>query len=153
MVSVDAVADYILGKINMDEGDSITNLKLQKVVYYCQAWHMALYDEPLFSERVEAWTHGPAVHSLYVRFKKYGCQAIDTSDIVTDPTVALDDRSRGHIDEVWDSYGHLSGSELRDLTHHEIPWQKARGKIPAGTPCNNQIDLEEMREFYTAQMQ
>lgn len=152
MATVDAVADYLLGKINMDEGDSITNLKLQKLVYYCQAWHMALYGEPLFDEPVEAWTHGPAVYSLYRRFRDYGPQAIDTGQLLSDPATDLSDHDRAHIDEVWEAYGHLSGSQLRDLSHEERPWQNARAGVPAGEPCRNAIDLEDMRDFYAAQI-
>jgi uncharacterized phage-associated protein len=148
MASVDAVADYILGKIVMDEGDSITNLKLQKIVYYCQAWSLALLNDRLFDEEIEAWVHGPAVMSLYQRFKDYGNKAIDTADTITDPMVDLDEAERLLIDDVWESYGPLSGAQLRNLTHSETPWKNARGGCGEYDSCRNAISETDMRDFY-----
>ena len=148
MASVDAVADYILGKIVMDEGDSITNLKLQKIVYYCQAWSLAIHGDRLFDDEIEAWVHGPAVMSLYQRFKDYGNQAIDVALAVTDPMLELDDQQRELIDDVWDAYGPLSGMQLRRMTHKEDPWRNARGDCGAYDSCRNAISETDMRDFY-----
>lgn len=153
MASVDAVADYILGKIVMDEGDSITNLKLQKIVYYCQAWSLAIYDGPLFDDEIEAWVHGPAVMSLYQRFKDYGNQAIDTSRTVTHPMVDLDDQQRDLIDQVWDSYGPLSGMQLRRMTHREDPWKNARGDCGEYDSCRTAICETDMRDYYRRRLE
>jgi uncharacterized phage-associated protein len=152
MAGVHAVADYVLGKINMDEGDSITNLKLQKIVYYCQGWHLALYDRPLFSEPIEAWVHGPAIPVLYQRFKGYGYKAIDTSKIDTDPLAELDSEARELIDEVWDKYGPLSGSELRTLSHSEAPWRQAREGYADDESCTIQISHDSMRDYYRSKL-
>jgi len=153
MASVDAVADYILGKIVMDEGDSITNLKLQKIVYYCQAWSLALLDERLFDDEIEAWVHGPAVMNLYQRFKDSGNQAIDTASTITDPLVDLSSQERALIDDVWESYGPLSGAQLRNLTHSEAPWQKARGSCGEFDHCRTAISETEMRDFYRSRLE
>ena len=64
-------AKYFLAQASEDAGDLISNLKLQKLVYYAQGFHLALYDEPLFLEAIEAWTHGPVVPDLYRHYKKY----------------------------------------------------------------------------------
>lgn len=152
MASVEAVADYVLGKIVTDEGDSITNLKLQKIVYYCQAWNLAIHDEPLFDEPIEAWVHGPAVLSLYRRFKDGGDLAIDTSDVGTDPLEELSDRDRSLIDEVWNTYGPLSGSQLRNLTHQEAPWRNARGACGEYDRCSQAIDHDTMRSYYRSRL-
>ena len=58
------VADYFLYKANKEK-KPITNKKLQKLVYYAQAWSLVLNNKKLFSEPIEAWVHGPAVRSLY----------------------------------------------------------------------------------------
>lgn len=152
MVSVNAVADYILTKVDAGDGDSITHLKLQKLVYYCQAWYLAYYDEPLFDARIEAWAHGPAVWDLWQRFKAYGWQALNPSKLVTDPFADLDERQRDMIDEVWAAYGSLSGSDLRALTHSEAPWAAAYGNRAPGEACDTEIPRETMRAFYKAQM-
>src|SRR5689334_14747494 len=80
LLSCDTVADFFLLQVDDLAGDTISNLKLQKLCYYAQAWSLALDGKPLFGERIEAWAHGPAIPALYGRFKKYGFQAIETSD-------------------------------------------------------------------------
>ena len=148
MASVQAVADYILGKIDPEAGDSITNLKLQKLVYYVQAWHLALKDTPAFHEPVEAWAHGPVVRPLYARFADYGWQAVDPTHRETDPDHALSKGTRELIDEVWEVYGDYSGSELEALTHSEDPWKEVYGDRPVGARCNDAIPHDLMRSYY-----
>lgn len=146
--SVHSVADYILGKIDAEAGDSITNLKLQKIAYYVQAWHLALLGKPAFNERVEAWAHGPVVRNLYARFADYGWQAIDPTDTEGDPQADLPEETRDLIDEVWRVYGDFSGSELEALTHSEDPWRSTYGDRPPGTRCEDVIPLDLMQEYY-----
>lgn len=62
------VADYVIAFL-AEHGDPTTNLKLQKLLYYSQAWYLALYDLPLFDDRIEAWVHGPVVPPVYGAFK------------------------------------------------------------------------------------
>jgi uncharacterized phage-associated protein len=66
------IAVWFLGAIDRRAGDGITHLKLQKLVYYAQAWSLALLDRPLFDEEVEAWAHGPVVETVFQRFKDAG---------------------------------------------------------------------------------
>ena len=148
MVSVDAVADYILAKVDRGEGDSITHLKLQKLIYYCQAWYLAFYDKPLFDEPIQAWAHGPVVPVLWHRFKHYGWQAIDPEKLATNPLAELDERARDMIDEVWATYGSLSGSELRRLTHKEPPWKDAYGDRAPGEACYEEIPRKAMAAYF-----
>jgi uncharacterized phage-associated protein len=147
-LSCDIVADYFLLQVDALAGDTISNLKLQKLCYYAQAWSLALDDRPLFAEGIEAWAHGPAIPKLYRRFKKYGSQAIDPFDMATDPIRDLHPDHKGRLDEVWSLYGRLSGTQLRNLTHAERPWIDARGDTPPGENCTAEITHESMRAFY-----
>ena len=105
MASVHAVADYILGKVVAEEGASITNSRLQKVVYLCQARNLAAFGEPLVDEHVKPWIYGPTVLGLEMRFRDYGDFPIDPSDIRTDPSAgALGPRPRPDrraVGELW----------------------------------------------------
>jgi uncharacterized phage-associated protein len=123
MASADAVADYILSKVASCEGSQISTRKLQMVAYYCQNHSIALYKEPLFDESVGTWIHGPAVWSLHWRFGGYGNSVIDTSDVRTDPLRELSVRDRAVIDEVWETCGALSESQLRNLNQQEALWR------------------------------
>lgn len=63
------VAKWFLSRVDRDSGDSITHLKLQKLVYYAQAWNLAHFGEPLFDEELKAWTHGPVAPSVWHEYK------------------------------------------------------------------------------------
>jgi uncharacterized phage-associated protein len=106
MLSSHGVAKYFLSLADEDAGDLISSLKLQKLVYYAQGFHLALYGTALFPEEVEAWPHGPVVLSLYNAYKKYGSNAIPIpSDVdfrVYDP------QSRELLDEVYQVHGQFS---------------------------------------------
>lgn len=152
LLSCDIVADYFLIHVDAQAGDTISNLKLQKLCYYAQAWSLALDDQPLFAERVEAWARGPAIPKLYRRFKKYGWQAIDPTDIITDPVRDLHVDHKARPDGVWKRYGHFTGTQLEHLTHCERPWIDARGNTPPGEKCTEEITHDSMRAFYRRQV-
>jgi len=120
MVSVFDVAKYFLTLNDEEVGELISNLKLQKLVYYAQGFHLAIMDEPLFADTIEAWAHGPVVPSLYHEYKGYGSQAIPApvtfdADIMTEETREL-------LDEVYNVFGQFSAWKLRNMTHEEPPW-------------------------------
>lgn len=144
VTSANKVADYILCKIH-EYGDLITNLKLQKLVYYAQAWFLALYDEPLFPERLEAWIHGPTQPDLYRRFKDSRWNPISENP---DCPQFDDSRVQPHLDEILDVYGDLTTHHLERLTHQEAPWKIARNGLPLDVESTAEISHEDMRSFY-----
>jgi len=139
------IADYIIA-YSHEHGDPVSNLKLQKLLYYAQAWFLALYDERLFDERIEAWVHGPAVPPVYRQYKTWAWQPIAENPDYPD----LDKTIVEHLDEVLDVYGDLTGPQLHKLTHSEDPWKNARGDLPLDQPSSNPISDDDMREFYRA---
>lgn len=131
-------------------GDCLTNLKLQKLLYYAQAWHLALYDDPLFDETLEAWVHGPVVPSVYHEYKSFGWQPI-----YLDPAryaIALPEDVAEHLAEIYRVYGGYTGHQLELLSHNETPWQAARGDLAMDKPCSNPIGLDLMRDYYKARL-
>lgn len=102
-----------------DECDGISNLKLQKLVYYAQGFHLALQDTPLFEEEIEAWAHGPVVPDLYHEYKAYGKNSID---IEKGEIKNISEDEYKLIDEVYSVFGQYSAWKLRNLTHEEAPW-------------------------------
>lgn len=121
MATVRNVANYFLTLSQPEEGDQISNLKLQKLVYYAQGFHLALYGKPLFNDGIKAWDHGPVVPQLWHDYKDYGAGGIDPpadfdSSVLTEQEQSL-------LDEVWDTYGQFSAWKLRNMTHEEPPWK------------------------------
>ena len=140
-----SVAEYFLERAK-SENKKLTNKKIQKLVYYAQAWSLVANDEPLFSEKIEAWVHGPVIPSLYEHFKVFGF-----GPILHSATSASDHFSKKQVqllNDVWKVYGKYDAEYLELLTHSELPWQKAREGISDVEHSSNRIDLEVMKEFY-----
>ncbi len=137
---VSDIASYFIQRENENEefGENITNLKLQKLVYYAQGFHLAWYGEPLFLDPIEAWAHGPVVPPLYSKYQEYGAKPLP-SPPEFDPA-AIDERTRELLEEVYQVYGQYSAWGLRNLSHEEAPWKD--------TPRNGIISHEAMRTYF-----
>lgn len=140
MASAHDVAAYILE----DQGSTST-WKLQKLLYYSQAWHLTWRDEPLFPERIEAWANGPVVRALYAGHRKQF--SVSEWEGSAD---ALSKEERKTVDAVLAAYGHLSGRQLSFLTHMEAPWRDARGDLGATERSTAEITQPAMQAFYLA---
>lgn len=136
------VADWIVHFCHQ-HGELVTNLHLQKLVYYAQAWYLALYEKPLFDEEFQAWTSGPVQPELYDRFKKY-----KWNPIAEDREVKLPQNVEKHLGEVMGIYGKYNVLYLERMTHEEAPWIKARGGIPLDENSTAIISKQQMQEFY-----
>jgi uncharacterized phage-associated protein len=143
MADVFDVAQYILQKKG-----SMTVMKLQKLVYYCQAWSLVWDDKPLFNEEIQAWTNGPVVRALYDVHKAMGLFQIDASLLPDGDVRNLTKNQIETIDVVLAAYGDKSARWLSDLAHMEDPWIKAREGYEEGMPCVNEITHESMAEYY-----
>jgi len=153
--NIQDVVDYIIGQF-ADEDGSLSILKLQKLLYYVQAWHLAFGRGPLFAGRFQAWVHGPVNRQVYDRFKdthslfatvsrKSIRQGFDAN--------ALPAEARDHIDEILEAYGQFSGVQLENMTHEEAPWLEARGNLKSFERCENELNEKTMQEFFAKLLQ
>ena len=143
MAHVQDVAAYILARRG-----PMTAMKLQKLVYYSQAWHLVWDEVPLFPERIEAWANGPVAPDLYRRHRlRWTLQADE--DLGGDPG-ALSESERESVDIVLDSYGDKAAHWLSELTHHEDPWRNAReaAGLREGDRGRATITPQAMYEYY-----
>ena len=145
-----AVAEYFIKLANY-HGESITHLKLQKLVYYAQAWHIALNDRtPLFEENREfqAWQHGPVNYDLYQDYKKYSWNQInhEPNDTLIDKNLSQTEKE--FIEEVSSVYMQHGAYKLELMTHQEEPWISARGGLANDANSSNALDEEIMYDFY-----
>jgi uncharacterized phage-associated protein len=140
------VATWFLGNIDRSAGDSITHLKLQKLVYYAQAWSLTFLEKPLFDEDVQAWAHGPVAPSVYRAFAGEGWNALGVPDRTLDG--CFDEDQGALLAEVADVYGRFSGKQLENMTHAERPWREARGDLSDEAPSNAIIPKEKMIAYY-----
>jgi uncharacterized phage-associated protein len=139
MARVDDVAAAILQR----QGQMST-WKLQKLVYYCQAWHLVWEEKPLFDEPIQAWANGPVVRSLYDRHRgQFSVSSWRNGD-----ASRLTPEESSTVDAVLGTYGGLSGADLSSLTHREPPWANARAGLAEGERGNRQIPHDAMAEYY-----
>lgn len=139
MATVHDIAAYIL-----EQAGSMTAMKLQKLVYYSQAWSLVWDDQPLFKARIEAWANGPVVPALYqIHRGKFEVTAWSKGD----PS-RLAARERETVDAVLEYYGPKSSQWLSELTHREEPWAAARGDLAPGERGSEVITLAAMAEYY-----
>ena len=141
--TAEQIADTII-HLSRERGIEITNLKLQKLLYYAQAWRLAFTGEPLFAESIEAWVHGPVVPLVFRKFREYRWGSIDCAvHPVANDDVVL------HIGCVLDTYGKFTATRLEHMTHRESPWLEARQGIPMDEPSQNVITKQSMQRFYS----
>lgn len=141
------IADYFIQLAN-ETGSFISNLKLQKLVYYAQAWHLALYNAPLFEEEFQAWVHGPVIPTLYQKYKSFGWQPI-----LVAATPTLPANISQFLKDVADEYFACDAYQLEQMTHAEDPWKWAREDLPPDAPSNAVIQKEWMKEYYGARVE
>ena len=141
MVNVLDVAQYILN----NQG-SMTTMKLQKLVYYSQAWSLVWDEKPLFDDKIEAWASGPVVPNLYnVHKGKFEIESLGKWQ-----PAKLEDYERITIDAVLNLYGEKPAQWLSDLTHMENPWKEARKGRKPGENCRKEITPAAMVEYYSS---
>lgn len=149
------IADFFLC-FTHEHGDYITNLKLQKLIYYAQAWHLATFKEPIFTEDFQAWVHGPVILSVYHKYKRFSW-----NPITDDPEknyqfnsdkkpFELEHNLESFLIDVFNAFGNESAYELEKMTHNEQPWINARVGLPMDEPCNEHITKQDMENYYSS---
>ncbi len=137
--NIDVIAHWFLTQ------SSMTHKKLQKLCYYAEAWHQALYNSSLIQDcRFEAWVHGPVCPELYDKYKDYGWAEIKKME----DKIELDPETEEFLEIVYATYGEFSGHQLENITHNESPWMEARKGLEEYQPSNKVINPETMRTYY-----
>ncbi|MCP3798481.1 DUF4065 domain-containing protein [Allokutzneria sp. A3M-2-11 16] len=144
MARVLDVAAYILSRRG-----PMTAMKLQKLVYYSQAWNLVWEEKELFGEAIEAWANGPVVPELY-RCHRGRLNLASGEQLGDGDPTRLQADERETIDAVLDFYGDKPAHWLSELTHREQPWQRARedARLRDGERGKAVIPVGYMHEYY-----
>lgn len=136
------IAKYVIWYCN-HKHLGISNLKLQKMLYFIQAEFLVELDYPCFEDQIQAWDFGPVVPSVYHEYKIFGNSNIPymSSDI---PRIGLLLFEEKHIKEIVAECSKYSASQLVDMTHRQTPWIEAYKKRE-----NNEITNSEIKDFFT----
>lgn len=137
MLNAQDVADFFLSPVEEEEGELISNLKLQKMLYYAQGYALAILGRPLFNDSIENWLHGPVVVSVYHTYKVYGNSPLPLSHI--EPEKYQPDELF-ILNKVREEKGQFTAWKLRNMTHQETPWLNShRGE---------EILKEDLKDFF-----
>ena len=137
---------------------TISPLKLQKLLYYTQAWHWVYFKEAdLFADLPQAWVNGPVYPSVYERFREIGIYdqltpnntniTISLSESITN--IGFDNDEQQLLDALYRHYGLMSHDRLVFLTHSELPWSRSREGLSPFEPSQNIIPKEVIVKYYS----
>jgi uncharacterized phage-associated protein len=142
MYKVADIAEWFLNRDKitgeLEDSDGISNLKLQKLLYYAQGVSLAVNGTPLFNENLLAWTHGPVVESVYRTYKQYGSNPILFNGAFDDSWLA--DKDKDLLETVYQAFSQYSAWKLREMTHQEDPWKN--------TPYSTAIDTNLIKDYF-----
>ena len=141
------IVDYIIAFAD-ESGEILTNLKLQKLTYYSQAWYLANFNKSLFNEDFQAWVHGPVIPALYFEIKAKGKKVIISEKKLKDVEKDFDDSTIFYMKELLSVYMPFGGYQLEQMTHIEEPWITARRGIEPDERCTEIISKESMKKYY-----
>ncbi len=139
------VANWFVCNLDREAGDSITHLKLQKLIFYSQAWSLALNRTAIFEEDFQAWAHGPVLPEVYHAYKGFGFNSLPSCECENNINAEVEEI----LEEVKRVYGELSARKLEELTHSEDPWKEVRGTLPSEAACNKIISKESLVSYYS----
>lgn len=125
----------------LDDHGPMTVMKLQKLVYYSQAWSVVWNDDVLFNEPIEAWKNGPVVRDLWQATRG----DFRVKEVPGGNSAALSETQRQDIGRVLAFYGSRDAQWLSDLTHMEDPWRNAYACAQ-----NTEIQPQALSEYYSS---
>jgi len=149
-----AVANYFL-ELAKENGQTISPMKLLKLLYFAHGWYLAIAGKPLLNEAIEAWSYGPVVPSIYHEFKHFGNDSI-TTPAKDAKLIEGKDKVfiRKLLQRVWDIYSPFSAVQLSRMTHQEgSPWSKTVETYKGSKnyfPHNMEIEDDLIKEYFVA---
>ena len=158
-----AIANFFIEK-SRDENKPITPLKLQKLLYFAHGWSLALRNEELVEESIQAWKYGPVIPSIYHEFKNFGNEPILAKavvysfdgDTITTETPAIsegDEPTIALLSKVWDVYKPFTALDLSNVTHQtDGPWAKAVEAFQGNPPTSVEISNDAMKEYFVGKI-
>ena len=139
------VANWFIYKF-AESGDLVTHLKVQKLLYYAEAWSQVLHNRELIDGEFQAWAHGPVIPEVFHEFKQYGWNPLPVptqSELPDFPSDVQD-----VLSQVLDSYGELPAKTLENMTHNDAPWINAREGLDPEERCEKVMSKQEIKEFF-----
>ena len=151
--------EFIVIARDENVGD-ISQMKVQKLVYYAHAWFLAFFEQPLLADEIQAWRFGPVIPDLYHEFKEFGNEPIsrlarelsvsqDGLQLVESRIPTTDQQANWIVREVWRVYGRATPIQLSNLTHEQgSPWHLVASQYSSELPHGITIPNELIRQVF-----
>ncbi|MEG3896432.1 MULTISPECIES: type II toxin-antitoxin system antitoxin SocA domain-containing protein [unclassified Microcoleus] len=123
----------------------MTNMKVQKLLYYAQSLHLALYNEALFEEEIQAWRYGPVCPPAYKFYSEFEAKQLPIPQ--QESLLELPPEKKELLEEIWEYFAGYHAYRLSEMTHGEFPWKKARKGLPPQASSTEPILLNDMKEL------
>lgn len=131
-----------VGQFFLSKNQDLTDIQIQKLVYYAYSWYMVLHDgKKIFDEQPEAWIHGPVFRSLFNNMKSKSFFDLSTVEKMCESNADF-------LDKIYDVYGNYSGNKLEMMTHSELPWKEARKGLAPYEHSKNKIKDSDIIKCY-----
>lgn len=144
MIDCLVAARYFIARAYEDGVEAeMTNMKVQKLLYYAQSLNLALYDEPLFEEEIQAWRYGPVCPPAYRFYSDFEAKQLPIPR--KESLSQLPAEKQELLEEIWGCFGHYHAYQLSDMAHEELPWKKARKGLPSEASSTEPILLDDMK--------
>lgn len=138
------IANWFINQFDKESGDVVTHLKIQKLLYYSEAWSQLLLSRDVFQEDMEAWAHGPVVRAVYNEFSGNGWDPLAPSKELID----FDEDTLDILSQVLETYGESSAKTLEHMTHKDRPWIDARNGLAPEARCNTVMPKEDIKIYF-----
>lgn len=135
------IAEYILWYCESELRKPITNLILQKMLYYIQGYYLKKYNEPIFDNTMEAWQYGPVVPDVYFIYKDNRSEVIRGVTMKDESSISKDDKI--FLNSLLQQLIKINPWSLVRKTHSESPWEK---NFVNG--MNVEISISDMEECF-----
>lgn len=123
----------------------MTNMKVQKLLYYAQSLHLALYNEPLFEAEIQAWRYGPVCPPAYKFYSEFEAKQLPIPQ--QESLLQLPSEKKELLEEIWEYFGGYHAYRLSEMTHGEFPWKRARKGLPPQASSTEPILLNDLKEL------
>lgn len=146
MLSCLDIARYFIVKAYRDGIEAeMTNMKVQKLLYYSQSLYLALYNKPMFSEEIQAWRYGPVCPPAYKFYSEFEAKQLPIPE--EEVLDSIPENQQEVLEETWEYFGGYHAYRLSDMTHTEFPWKKARKGLPSHASSTEPILIEDLKEL------